>query len=77
MNLGFDVPREVTRKQLLPTYDVFDEARYFASDERPGIARTIAGLDIGVTICEDETIILWQHSGETPNDYNSEPDFTT
>ena len=64
-----DVPREVTRKQLLPTYDVFDEARYFASDERPGIARTIAGLDIGVTICED----AWQHSGETPSDYNSDP----
>ena len=62
-------PREVTRKQLLPTYDVFDEARYFQSDERPGIARTIAGLDIGVTICED----AWQHSGETPNDYNSDP----
>ena len=45
-----DSVREVTRKQLLPTYDVFDEARYFEADERPGIARTIAGLDIGVTI---------------------------
>ena len=64
-----DSPREVTRKQLLPTYDVFDEARYFQSDERPGIARTIAGLDIGVTICED----AWQHSGETPSDYKSDP----
>ena len=61
--------REITRKQLLPTYDVFDEARYFASDERPGIARTIAGLDIGVTICED----AWQHAGITPNDYDSDP----
>ena len=54
-----DSVREVTRKQLLPTYDVFDEARYFEADERPGIARTIAGLDIGVTICED----AWQHCG--------------
>lgn len=64
-----DSVREVTRKQLLPTYDVFDEARYFEADERPGIARTIAGLDIGVTICED----AWQHCGATPNDYDSDP----
>ena len=28
-----DSVREVTRKQLLPTYDVFDEARYFEPDE--------------------------------------------
>ena len=64
-----DVCREATRKQLLPTYDVFDEARYFEADERPGIARTIAGLDIGVTICED----AWQHCGATPNDYDADP----
>ncbi|MDP6870404.1 MAG: NAD+ synthase [Candidatus Poseidoniaceae archaeon] len=62
-------PREVTRKQLLPTYDVFDEARYFEADERPGIARTIGGLNLGVTICED----AWQHCGATPNDYDSDP----
>lgn len=35
--------RIVARKQLLPTYDVFDEARYFKPDNRSGIARTIAG----------------------------------
>ena len=64
-----DSIREVTRKQLLPTYDVFDEARYFESGKGPGIARTIAGLDIGVTICED----AWQHCGATPNDYDSDP----
>jgi NAD+ synthetase len=64
-----DSVREVTRKQLLPTYDVFDEARYFESGKGPGIARTIAGLDIGVTICED----AWQHCGATPNDYDSDP----
>ena len=64
-----DSVREITRKQLLPTYDVFDEARYFDSDERPGIARTIAGLNLGVTICED----AWQHSGITPSDYDSDP----
>ena len=48
---------------------MFDEARYFEADERPGIARTIAGLDVGVTICED----AWQHCGATPNDYDSDP----
>ena len=32
-------------------------------------ARTIAGLDVGVTICED----AWQHCGATPNDYDSDP----
>ena len=64
-----DSVREVARKQLLPAYDVFDEARYFESGRGPGIARTIAGLDIGVTICED----AWQHCGATPNDYDSDP----
>tara|TARA_B100001996_G_scaffold352391_1_gene313053 strand:- start:7 stop:1692 length:1686 start_codon:yes stop_codon:yes gene_type:complete len=64
-----DNSREVVRKQLLPTYDVFDEARYFDADERPGIARTIGGLDLGVTICED----AWQHCGATPNDYDTDP----
>ena len=64
-----DISREVVRKQLLPTYDVFDEARYFEADERPGIARTIGGLDLGVTICED----AWQHCGATPTDYDSDP----
>jgi NAD+ synthase/NAD+ synthase (glutamine-hydrolysing) len=41
-------------KRLLPTYDVFDEARYF----QPGFDRnifTLQGVRIGVTICED----LW------------------
>ena len=40
------------RKILLPTYDVFDEARYF----EPGVQPTIVefgGLRIGLTICED------------------------
>ena len=42
----------VRHKTLLPTYDVFDEARYFepASDNRP-IAW--GGRKLGVTICED------------------------
>ncbi len=46
------------RKQLLPTYDVFDETRYF----EPGSASTVfpfQGLQCGLTVCED---IWW--SGE-------------
>jgi NAD+ synthase (glutamine-hydrolysing) len=41
-------------KRLLPTYDVFDEDRYF----EPGLESTffqMDGLKVGVTICED----LW------------------
>jgi NAD+ synthase (glutamine-hydrolysing) len=39
-------------KTLLPTYDVFDEARYFdpASDQEP---LELLGTKIGITICED------------------------
>jgi NAD+ synthase (glutamine-hydrolysing) len=39
-------------KMLLPTYDVFDESRYF----QPGDRQYVYGLDkeqIGITICED------------------------
>ncbi|PXY76878.1 MAG: NAD+ synthase [Methanobacteriota archaeon] len=61
--------REVTRKQLLPTYEVFDEARYFSPDSRPGIVRGLGGLDLGVTICED----AWQHAGLVPSDYQTDP----
>jgi NAD+ synthase (glutamine-hydrolysing) len=39
-------------KTLLPTYDVFDEARYFepASDQEP---IELLGTKVGITICED------------------------
>ncbi|MBU2488645.1 MAG: NAD+ synthase [Proteobacteria bacterium] len=40
------------RKRLLPTYDVFDEARYFT----PGRTASVfeyKGLALGITICED------------------------
>jgi NAD+ synthetase len=46
--------RAVTRKLLLPTYDVFDEARHF----EPGGACTVVpfgGERLGLSICED----LW------------------
>lgn len=39
-------------KMLLPTYDVFDEARYFLSAERQ-LLTTIQGEPAAVTICED------------------------
>lgn len=44
-------------KMLLPTYDVFDERRFF----EPAIENklwNIAGINMAVTICED----IWQHS---------------
>jgi NAD+ synthetase len=45
-------PIEKIFKTLLPTYDVFDEARYFepASEQRP---LRLCGRQVGVTICED------------------------
>jgi NAD+ synthase (glutamine-hydrolysing) len=45
-----------THKCLLPTYDVFDEDRYFEPAEHPGLVE-FQGLRIGVTICED----IWTH----------------
>jgi NAD+ synthase (glutamine-hydrolysing) len=52
--LQFGKVQQYFHKRLLPTYDVFDENRYF----EPGLQAnyfTLNGLDIGVTICED----LW------------------
>ncbi len=62
-------PKIVGRKQLLPTYDVFDEGRYFQADDGPGIDRSLRGASIGITICED----AWQHVGEVPADYPADP----
>lgn len=44
-------------KRLLPTYDVFDEDRYFIAGDAPGVV-DVAGVRVGLAICED----LW--SGE-------------
>jgi NAD+ synthase (glutamine-hydrolysing) len=46
----------VARKCLLPTYDVFDEDRYFEPAAQPTVI-THAGRRIGLTICED----IWTH----------------
>jgi len=40
------------QKRLLPTYDVFDEGRYFEPGKRP-LVLSAAGARVGVTICED------------------------
>lgn len=39
-------------KTLLPTYDVFDEDRYFEPAAEPGILE-LAGCRLGISICED------------------------
>ena len=41
-------------KALLPTYDVFDETRYFQPAERPACIQ-LGGRTLGLSICED----LW------------------
>jgi len=44
---------EVRRKALLPTYDVFDEHRYFESWSAPQEPIMVAGKRIAILICED------------------------
>lgn len=44
--------RHIARKCLLPTYDVFDEDRYFEAAPQPTIIPW-KGWRIGITICED------------------------
>ena len=66
---GEDANRVVAKKQLLPSYDVFDETRYFSPANRSGICRSIGGINLGVTICED----AWQAAGLTPSAYGQDP----
>ena len=66
---GEELARVVAEKQLLPTYDVFDEARYFAAKNRSGLARSFGNLTLGVTVCED----AWQSAGMTPSAYANDP----
>lgn len=56
----------VTHKVLLPSYDVFDELRYFAAGTRPKIWDW-QGSKVGLTICED----IWMEA--YPNLYNKNP----
>ncbi len=54
--------RSTHRKQLLPNYAVFDEERYFEPGTDPGPLVEIAGVRIGVSICED----IWSPGGPVP-----------
>ncbi len=63
----------IARKQLLPTYDVFDEKRYFRPAESPGVLDLqIDGKlwHLGITICEDlwveEKLLNQRISGPDP-----------
>jgi NAD+ synthetase len=60
--------RSSITKRLLPTYDVFDEDRYFVAGEEAGIIE-VAGHTIGVTICED----LWTEEGWRERHYRFDP----
>ena len=51
--------RGVYHKVLLPTYEVFDEARNFAPGSEPGAVWRIGGTVAGVCVCED----LWSGDG--------------
>lgn len=56
----------VTHKVLLPSYDVFDELRYFAAAPKAKYWEW-CGHKIGLTICED----IWMEA--YPNLYNKNP----
>jgi NAD+ synthase (glutamine-hydrolysing) len=54
----------VTRigKKLLPTYDVFDEARHFEPDLEPARPVEFGGIRWGIHVCED----AWNQAGFWP-----------
>jgi len=59
----------IARKCLLPTYDVFDEDRYFEAATQP-VVHEWKGKRIGITICED----IWTGPiVETSRHYAAEP----
>ncbi len=61
--------QRIARKCLLPTYDVFDEDRYFEAADAP-LVFEYNGHAIGVTICED----IWTTPDVSPRPrYRSAP----
>lgn len=60
----------VSHKTLLPTYDVFDERRYFEPGKGCGRV-VVAGKRVGVTICED----VWndKHFWKSHRYYDTDP----
>ncbi len=61
--------RNTAHKTLLPTYDVFDEDRYFEPAKAPSVFE-INGKRVGITICED----IWIHPEvDTSRFYGKDP----
>ncbi len=59
----------IAHKLLLPTYDVFDEGRYFDPGQAPRMLE-IAGVRVGLAICED----VWNDKlGPGPRRYPRDP----
>jgi NAD+ synthetase len=57
------------QKRLLPTYDVFDEARYFEPGRRSK-SYLYKGQRMGITVCED----IWNDKGSFPQKlYGTDP----
>jgi len=54
-----------TRKQLLPSYDVFDEKRYFEPGSHVELCQ-LGELTLAITICED----IWHHEA---GEYSLDP----
>ena len=50
------------RKRLLPNYAVFDEQRYFRSGDEPLQLYEVAGVPVGISVCED----AWYPAGPIP-----------
>ena len=46
-------------KRLLPNYGVFDEQRWFVPGQGPPVRYLVAGVPVGITICED----MWSAGG--------------
>jgi NAD+ synthase (glutamine-hydrolysing) len=63
--------RHCARKRVLPSYDVFDEHRYFEPDASPQPLVTFRDHRIGLSICED----LWADPqlGNVPVGYGMDP----
>lgn len=63
--------RHCARKRVLPSYDVFDEHRYFEPDAAPQPLVAFRGHRLGLSICED----LWADPqlGNAPVGYGLDP----
>lgn len=58
----------IVRKRLLPTYDVFDEDRYFQAGH-DAVVLPLKGRRVGITICED----IWSRDDNGPPRYAVDP----